>query len=208
MVLKENVLVFRKHTLTFSRRKGHHVSNLSSSRKPFRRMMNTHPTKGKRTQAHARNWPRLLGERVEMNKKFTHNYSQKFWEHAPKLFNWVSHANLCCKIRGSPHRVLNTSESFLPHVWDTYRMLFFFLFPHQWHIEVSRLGVKSELQLPVYTTATQHEIQAWSVTYTGARGIARSFSQWASPGIEPATLWILVGFVTHWTTTGTSWTLF
>ena len=33
---------------------------------------------------------------------------------------------------------------------------FFFLFlgPHVWHIEVPRLGVKSGLQLPTYTTAT------------------------------------------------------
>ena len=34
---------------------------------------------------------------------------------------------------------------------------FFFLFflgPHLWHMEVTRLGVKSELQLLAYTTAT------------------------------------------------------
>ena len=36
---------------------------------------------------------------------------------------------------------------------------FFFLFlyflgPHPWHMEVPRLGVKSELKLPAYTTAT------------------------------------------------------
>ena len=32
---------------------------------------------------------------------------------------------------------------------------FFALFlPHSWHMEVSRLGVKLELQLPAYTTAT------------------------------------------------------
>ena len=31
---------------------------------------------------------------------------------------------------------------------------FCFLGPHPWHMEVSRLGVKSELQLPAYTTAT------------------------------------------------------
>ena len=34
-------------------------------------------------------------------------------------------------------------------------LLFFcFLEPHLWHMDVSRLGVKSELQLPAYTTAT------------------------------------------------------
>ena len=30
----------------------------------------------------------------------------------------------------------------------------FFLGPHLWHMDVPRLGVKWELQLPVYTTAT------------------------------------------------------
>ena len=29
-----------------------------------------------------------------------------------------------------------------------------FLGPHMWHMEVPRLGVKSELQLPAYATAT------------------------------------------------------
>ena len=33
--------------------------------------------------------------------------------------------------------------------------LFFFLGPHLWHMEVPRLRVKSELQLPAYTTATE-----------------------------------------------------
>ena len=33
-------------------------------------------------------------------------------------------------------------------------LFFFFLGLHKWHMEVPRLGVKSELQLPAYTTAT------------------------------------------------------
>ena len=32
--------------------------------------------------------------------------------------------------------------------------VFFFLGPNLWHMEVPRLGVKSELQLLAYTTAT------------------------------------------------------
>ena len=32
--------------------------------------------------------------------------------------------------------------------------IIFFLGPHLWYMEVPRLGVQSELQLPVYTTAT------------------------------------------------------
>ena len=33
-------------------------------------------------------------------------------------------------------------------------LIFWFLGPHSWHMEVSRLGVKSELQLLAYPTAT------------------------------------------------------
>ena len=41
-----------------------------------------------------------------------------------------------------------------------------------WHLEVPRLGVKSELWLPAYATAKQHQIQAMSVIYTTAHGNA------------------------------------
>ena len=41
--------------------------------------------------------------------------------------------------------------------------------------------------------------QCWiwdmSVTYTTAQGNAGSFTHWARPGIEPASSWILVGFI-------------
>jgi len=33
------------------------------------------------------------------------------------------------------------------------------------------------------------------VTYTTAHGNARSLTLWARPGIEPASSWILVGFI-------------
>ena len=48
-------------------------------------------------------------------------------------------------------------------------------------MEVPRLGVKSELQLPAYTTAQSN---------------ARSLIHWARPGIEPTPSWILVSLVT------------
>jgi len=38
--------------------------------------------------------------------------------------------------------------------WGVFFCLFLFLGPHLWHMEVPRLGVKSELLLPAYTTAT------------------------------------------------------
>ena len=36
-----------------------------------------------------------------------------------------------------------------------------------------------------------------------AHGSARSLTCWARPGIEPSSLWILVGFVSRWATMGT-----
>ena len=42
-----------------------------------------------------------------------------------------------------------------------------------------------------------------SVMYTAAYGNARSLTHWAGPELKPASLWILVGFLTHWATTGT-----
>ena len=41
----------------------------------------------------------------------------------------------------------------------------------------------------------QCRIQNTSVTYTTAHGNAGSLTHWARPGIEPATSWFLVGFV-------------
>jgi len=56
-----------------------------------------------------------------------------------------------------------------------------FLGLHLWHMEVPRLGFKSELQLPAYTTAHSN---------TG------SLTHWARPGIKSVSSWILVRFVT------------
>ena len=70
-------------------------------------------------------------------------------------------------------------------------------------MEVPRLGVQSELQLPAYTTATATWDRATSATYTTAHGNARSPTQWARPGIKPSTSRFLVGFINHRATTGT-----
>ena len=78
-------------------------------------------------------------------------------------------------------------------------LLIFYLFilggPHVKHMEVSRLGVKSELQLPAYATATVKQIWAMSVTYTTAHGNTRSLTHWVRLGIEPTSSWMLVRFV-------------
>ena len=54
----------------------------------------------------------------------------------------------------------------------------------------------------------QCEIWAASSTYITAHGNTRSLTQWVRPGIEPATSWMLVGFVNHCATTGTPIKLF
>ena len=42
----------------------------------------------------------------------------------------------------------------------------------------------------------QHQIQATSSTYPTAHGSTRSLTHWARPGMEPASSWMLVRFVT------------
>ena len=49
----------------------------------------------------------------------------------------------------------------------------------------------------------QHQIQATSATYSTACSNMGSLTHWARPGIEPSSLWMLVGFLTHWATMGT-----
>ena len=51
--------------------------------------------------------------------------------------------------------------------------------------------------------AQQHPIRAVSVTYTTAPRNAGSLTHWVRPGIQPASSWMLVGFVNHWAMTGT-----
>ena len=60
----------------------------------------------------------------------------------------------------------------------------------------------------LHTTPQQHGIRATSVTYTTVHGDARSLTHWVRPWIEPASSWILVGFVNHWAMKGTPYHLF
>ena len=47
-----------------------------------------------------------------------------------------------------------------------------------------------------------------SAAYTTANSNAGSLTHGTRPGIEPASLWILVGFVNHWAMTGTPYFFF
>ena len=63
---------------------------------------------------------------------------------------------------------------------------FFFLGPHLRHMGVPQLGVKSEQQCQIW---------AMTATYTTAHGNIGYLTHWGRPGIELATSWFLVGFV-------------
>ena len=83
---------------------------------------------------------------------------------------------------------------------------------HLWHIEGPRWGVKSELQLPAYTTATVmwDPSRVCDLHYSSRQHqiLNPRILNPAKPGIEPASSWILVEFVTHWAITGTRDSLF
>ena len=75
-----------------------------------------------------------------------------------------------------------------------------FLGPYPWHMEVARLGVKSELWLLAYTTAIATQdlscicdlhLSSWQ------RWILNPMRR---SGIEPKTSWFLVRFVNRWAT--------
>ena len=85
-------------------------------------------------------------------------------------------------------------------------MFFSFVERHLWHMEVPRLEVKSKQQLLAYATVTNQQCQIWVVSVTSATAWsgAGSLTHWARPGIKPTSLWILVGFLTGWATTGNS----
>ena len=73
--------------------------------------------------------------------------------------------------------------------WRQSRMqafvLFFFLWPHLWHMEVPGPKVQLELQQLRPTPKPQQcQIQAASVTYTTAHGYMRPLTCWARPGIQ------------------------
>ena len=68
-------------------------------------------------------------------------------------------------------------------------LIFCFLGPYLWHMEVPRLGVKLELQLRAYTAATA--TRDWSRVFN----LHYSLRQCWIPDPLSASSWILVGFV-------------
>uniref|UniRef100_A0A8D1PHZ2 von Willebrand factor A domain-containing protein 8 n=1 Tax=Sus scrofa TaxID=9823 RepID=A0A8D1PHZ2_PIG len=70
--------------------------------------------------------------------------------------------------------------SFLPSFFLYFFSSFFLLGLHPWHMEVPRLGVELDLQLPACTTAHSN---------------AGSLTHWVRPGMEAVSSWMLVRFI-------------
>ena len=78
-----------------------------------------------------------------------------------------------------------------------YNFLFVcFLGPNLRHMEGPRLGVKSELQLLVHAIATATwDLNLFCDLHHTAHSNSRSQTHWVSPGTEPTSSRMLVGFV-------------
>ena len=79
---------------------------------------------------------------------------------------------------------LTKMQGWLPHHIN-FILFFCFSGPHPCHMEVPKLGVKSELQLQPTPQPQRCGIRAVSVTYTTALGNAGSLTHWVRPGINP-----------------------
>ena len=71
-----------------------------------------------------------------------------------------------------------------------------FLWLHFQHVEVPRLRVKSELQLPANATATPTRDLSHVCDLYHSSQHYQSLTHWESPGIEPMSSWIIVKFIT------------
>ena len=74
-------------------------------------------------------------------------------------------------------------------------VLFCFSVPCQWHMEIPRLEIESELQLPAYTTpmAMQDPSRVCDLHHSSRQHCIPD--HWAKPKIKTASSWILVRFI-------------
>ena len=87
-------------------------------------------------------------------------------------------------------------------IWQIWIYGFYFGV-HLWHMKVPRLGSNQNCSCWPTPQPPQGQIQAAYVTFAVACSNVGSLTHWARLGIEPTSLWILVGFLTCWTTIGT-----
>ena len=74
---------------------------------------------------------------------------------------------------------------------------FFFVFlgPHPQRMEVPRLGVESELQLPIYTTATAMQDLGHIFDLHHSSWQHQILNPLSNARVEPASSWMLVSFI-------------
>ena len=115
-------------------------------------------------------------------------------------WSWCIILFLCCWIWFA-NILLRIFASILIKCWPIIFLFysFFLLGPHRQHMEVPGLGVKWELQLTAYTTATA----TWDLSCICDLHFSL-LQHWIfnslSPGIKSTSSGILVGFFTHWST--------
>ena len=80
---------------------------------------------------------------------------------------------------------------------------FFFLGTHLWHMEVPRLGSHWSYSCWPSPQPQNTGSEPESAAYTTVHNNTGSSTHWARPGIEPASLWILLEFLNCWATKGT-----
>ena len=83
--------------------------------------------------------------------------------------------------------------------------LFCFLGPHPWHMGVPRLGVESEQHLLAPATATPDVSRVCNLHHSSHQ--CQILNPLSKTRDRTRVLWILVGFITRWTTTGISFVL-
>ena len=88
-------------------------------------------------------------------------------------------------------------KEFMSSGQQQFCFLFYSLGPYPWHMEVPRLGVKSQLELLATVTAratnTRSELHLWPIPQLPAMLV---LTHWVRPGIKTASSWTLVRLVT------------
>ena len=136
---------------------------------------------------------------LKMNSSLLVHVSLSFWilSYTAKR-NELALPTFCLEI--SSAKILSSLGLFLFFSSSSSFSLSFFFFAflglHPQHMEVPRPEVQSELQLHAYATATAtSDLSCMCDLHTTAHGNAGSLTHWVRPGVEPTTLWFLVGFI-------------
>ena len=136
-----------------------------------------------------------------------------------KLLGWLSILVMVPLFNNKVELIIEPVDSNY-HLWliwpvimesnDIPFLFFFFCFlgPHPRNMEVSRLGVRSELQLLAYATALPTRDLSHICSLQHSSRQRWIFNPLSEARDEPETLWFLVGFVNPWATKGTPQMIF